>query len=339
MGADSANTSRLRVLVVGVGFMGRLHATVVRDSRLAVLCGVVDRDERVAREVGRQFGALAFTDVAHAMEETQPDAAIVATPDPTHRAPAEKLLDAGVPVLVEKPLATNLEDALAITDLAETRNVPLMVGHTTRFLPRYIKAVEAVRSGQLGKPVMVITSTWGPKSLGARVAQTTNPLWHFAIHDIDLIQWVSGGVIDEVYGAQMVDSPSGVSLFAATGILTGETSFHLSTGWTLPDSASPRWDLKIHCEEGLIQAMWSTDGVTIYKTGGIHEVDCYLWPTLYGRIEGSLKYQDDHFLQSVLDDTPFVIRPQQALAAVRSAATLELATTRHTQEGPVRYPR
>lgn len=317
----------MRVLVVGVGFMGRLHARTVQGSRLATLCGVVDRNEVVANAVGADMGVPAFTDLTRAIQETAPYAAIVATPDPAHREPAETVMRAGVHALIEKPLATTLEDAEAIVKLAEERGLRMMTGHLTRFYPRYTQAAAAVHSGDLGKPVIVTTSTWGPKSLGARVSNTTSPLWHFAIHDIDTIQWITGGVIDEIDGAQIVESSSGVSAFAATGNLTTGTSFHLATGWTLPDTAAPRWDLKVHCERGVVQATWSTDGVTTYTPDTAQEMDCLAWPTLYGQIEGALRQEIDHFLSAIIDCTPFVITPEGAIKAVRSAVMLEKAST------------
>lgn len=317
----------MKILVVGVGFMGSMHARAVQESRMANLCGVVDRSEAVGRVVGAELGTAAFTDLTLAIEQTNPDAAIIATPDRAHREPAEIAIRAGLSVLVEKPLATTLDDAEAIVGFAQERGVRLMTGHLARFYPRYTRAADAVRSGDLGKPIMVTTSTWGLKSLGSRVSNTTNPLWHFAIHDIDIIQWITGGVIDQVDGAQFVESSSGASAFAATGRLTTGGGFHLAAGWTLPDSAAPRWDLKVHCEHGVVQAMWSTDGLTSYTSNGAREMECLGWPTINGRIEGALRCESDHFLGSLVDDTPFVITPEEAVNAVRSAVALEKAST------------
>lgn len=319
----------MKILIVGVGFMGSLHARIVHGSRRATLCGVVDRSETVAEAVGKEFDVPAFTDLGRAIEETRPDAAIIATPDPAHREPVETAIDAGVPVLVEKPLATTLEDAEAIVRLAQGRGVRLMTGHSTRFYPRYIQVAEKVWSGELGEPVMVTASTWGPLSVGKRVSSTTTPLWHFAIHDIDLIQWITGGLIDEVDGAQLVESASsGVSVFAATGSLTTGNCFSLVTGWTLPDSAHPRWDLKVHCQRGMVQASWSSDGVTSYTDDGVQEGDCLAWPTLYGRIEGSLRREVEHFIGAIMDGTPFLIAPEEAVNAVRGAVLLDTACVR-----------
>lgn len=315
----------LRVLVVGVGFMGSLHARTLRSSRQATLCAVVDRSQSAADTAAAEFGVPAYTDLAQAIEETRPDAAIIATPDPFHREPVETAIEAGLAVLIEKPLATTTADAEAIVELATQRGTRLMTGHIGRFYPRYVATADAVHSGRLGKPVMVTASTWGQTALGARVSGMTNPLWHFAIHDIDTLQWVTGGVVSEVHGAQIVESASGVSVFAATGTLSTGAGFHLAAGWTLPGKAAPRRDVKVHCEQGVVEATWRTDGVTVTAEDGAQEADCMAWPTLHGAVEGALRLELDHFVSAVIDGTPFVITPEDAVNAVRSAAMLEQA--------------
>lgn len=317
----------MRILVVGVGVMGSLQARAVQTLPGATLCAVMDLDSQVAESAGAEFGVPAFTDLPRALAESVAEAVIIATPDPFHREPAEAVIQAGLPLLVEKPLATTVDDAEAMVGLAAERGVRLMTGHVTRFYPRYIQAVAAVQSGAVGKPLMVTTSTWGPRSLGARVAATTTPLWHFGIHDIDLIQWLTGGVLQDIDGAQLVESASGASAFAATGTLSTGAGFHMATGWTLPDSAAPRWDLKVHCESGLVQATWSGDGVTLYTADAAQELDCLAWPTLYGQVDGALRRELEHFVTAVRDNTPFLVSPDDALSAVRSAHRLEKATT------------
>lgn len=316
----------MRALVVGVGLMGTLHARALLGSRRARLCGIVDCSQDTANTVGSDLGVTAFTDLVRAIESTQPDVAIVATPDSAHRESAETLIRAGVATLIEKPLATTLEDAAAIVGEAHEGGVRIMVGHLGRFYSRYIQVADAIHSGRFGKPVLVTTSTWGPRSRGDRVSATTNPLWHFGIHDIDTVQWITGASIEEIDGAQLVESHSGVSSFAAIGSLSSGTSFDMVTGWTLPDTASPRWDLKLHCEYGLVQATWSSDGVTCYGANGQQELDCLAMPLSYGRVAGALRDEVEHFLTAVAEGTPFAISTEEAVSAVRSAALLEKAS-------------
>lgn len=315
----------LQVLVVGAGFMGSLHARVLQHTRRANLVGVVDRREPVAREVGAARGVPGFTDLNEAIEQTRPDAAVIATPDPAHRVPTEVAVDAGLAVLVEKPLATTVPDAEAMVAHAGRRGTRLMTGHLGRFHPRWAAVADTVRSGRLGRPVLVTAATWGFTSLGARVADTTNPLWHFAIHDIDTVRWATGGVVEEVHGAQFVTSTTGSSAFIATARLSTGAALQLATGWTFPGTGHPRRDLKVHCEHGVAEATWSSDGVTVTTADDSSEPDCMAWPELHGRVAGALHLELEHFVDALLDDTEFVITPEEAVDAVRSAEALERA--------------
>lgn len=321
----------LRVLVVGAGLMGSLHARALRGAARAVLCGVVDRDASVAGRAGATFGVPAHTDLREALAHTRPDAVVVATPDPAHRAVAEAAAAEGLALLVEKPLATTESDAEAIVAAAERHGVPLMTGHVLRFDLRYAQVADAVRDGVTGRVVLVDAGRFGRVSLGARVSGTTSPLWHFLIHDIDVVQWIGGGVIAEVDGAGSVESPAGLSAFTATGSLTSGARFQLAAGWTLPEGGlSPRMTLRVHGERAHVDLSAEEEGLVIAGARRADRGQGSVWPLVRDRIEGSLRREVDHFAAAVLDGTPFVITPQEALAAVRSAAALERAAGTRT---------
>lgn len=316
----------LRVLVVGCGLMGSLHARAVRGCARAEVCGVVDRDPAVAAVLGTELGVPAHTDLHRAIAETRPDAVVVATPDPAHRAVAEVAAAAGLALLVEKPLATTESDAEAIVATASHHGVPLMTGHLLRFDLRYAQVAEAVRAGTTGRLVLLDAARFGRISVGTRVSATTTPLWHFLIHDIDVVQWIGGGVVDEIDGAGAVESPAGLSAFTATGRLSTGARFHLAAGWTLPEgSLVPRMTLSVHGERAHVDLVAGEEGLVIADDGRAHRGQSSAWPTVHGRIEGALRREIDHFVAAVLDGTPFVITPEEALAAVRSAAALERA--------------
>lgn len=316
----------VRVLVVGAGFMGSLHARTVHGSRQARLCGVVDRDASVARALGAELGVAAFTDLGRAIEETAPHAAIVATPDPAYRASAETAIEAGLALLVEKPLATTVSDAEAITRLAKEHGTRLMPGHLLRFDLRYAQLADAVRAGDLGRPVVVDAARWGLKTFGARVSDVTSPLWHFLIHDIDAVQWIGGSVIQHVDGAVRVDSAAGLSAFTATGALASGAVFQLAAGWTLPAGCpSPRMTFELHGERAHANLVAHDEGLTVADEERVSRGEGAGWPTFHGRIDGMLRREIEHFVSALADDTPFAVTPEEAVDAVRGAVALELA--------------
>jgi predicted dehydrogenase len=124
---------KTRVAVVGVGYLGRFHAEKYAAEPGVDLIGVVDIDVERARQAAARFGCRAFSDAReiHGLV----DCASVVVPTPLHRTVGTGLLEAGVDVLVEKPIAATLAEARDLVRTAEERGRILQVGHLERFNP------------------------------------------------------------------------------------------------------------------------------------------------------------------------------------------------------------
>ncbi len=133
---------RVAVGVVGVGHLGRHHARIYAAHPEARLVAVADRDLERARAVALEHDCEAHADVAALLGRVE--AASVAVPTVHHREVAERLLAAGADVLVEKPIASTLEEADAILEAARVAGRFVMVGHTERFNPAVIALARAV---------------------------------------------------------------------------------------------------------------------------------------------------------------------------------------------------
>ena len=181
-------SERLRVLVVGAGYMGRAHARVVREiSREleADLVGIVDRDPHAARRASNAFGVPGYTELDRALAETRPSVAIVATPTRTHIDVAEKLLEAGVErLLIEKPLDSDFDKAEAFAERWRSRSGDIMVGYIERFNPAYRLALEEVSSGSLGRLLTLYARRVGPFTTRVMDVGVTLDL---ATHELDLL--------------------------------------------------------------------------------------------------------------------------------------------------------
>jgi predicted dehydrogenase len=127
--------SRLRLAVIGVGHLGREHARIVAGLPEAELVGVADTNGDQAEAVARRLSTRPFTNHRPLLDEV--DAAIIAVPTRHHHAVAADFLRHGVPVLVEKPLASNLAEAQELVELARRHGAMLQVGHIERFNPAF----------------------------------------------------------------------------------------------------------------------------------------------------------------------------------------------------------
>lgn len=131
----------LPVAVIGVGYLGKFHAEKYASSEKANLIGVVDIDGDRAREIGQSVGAPAFTDYHELFGRIR--CASIAVPTRYHHQVARDFLDAGIDVLVEKPLTANLTEANELVALAAAKGALLQVGHLERFNPA-IRRLEGV---------------------------------------------------------------------------------------------------------------------------------------------------------------------------------------------------
>jgi predicted dehydrogenase len=163
---------------VGCGHFGRFHAQKYHELPEVELVAVVDSDPRIACALASELGVEASGEVAALAGRI--DAASVVVPTRDHRAVAGELLDLGVHVLVEKPLAGTLDDAAALVELAVARGRILQVGHLERF-----NAAIMALADVLGEPMFVEShrlASFKPRGTDVDV------ILDLMIHDIDLIQ-------------------------------------------------------------------------------------------------------------------------------------------------------
>jgi predicted dehydrogenase len=190
-----AMTAEKRVLVVGAGTMGRAWARMLADGRPAgaALAGVVDVDGARALELANATGTRAFGDIATAVRETQPDAAYVATPDALHRVPVEELASLGVDILVEKPLATTVEDGLAMVEAVRAAGVHAEVNWLQRWSSPFAEAMRAIAAGELGE-IRLFNSRLNHPVTSPRErlhwSGGTTPAWFLMSHLLDLALWL-----------------------------------------------------------------------------------------------------------------------------------------------------
>ena len=181
----------LKIGVAGAGVMGRNHARVLAELRDVELTTVFDPDAVTAEGVAAAYGATAVT-TAEAFVAAGLDAAVIATPNRFHAELGVALLNAGVHVLVEKPIAATVADAQAMIDAAKANNRVLMVGHVERFNP----AVDTVKRAIDGDEIISIQITRvGP--FPPRMGEV-GVVIDLAVHDIDIIRHLTGSEIVEV---------------------------------------------------------------------------------------------------------------------------------------------
>lgn len=188
--------SEVGIAVVGAGGWGK---NIVRTvARLGALKAIVDPDAKRAGELAATHGARLLP-LEEALVDPAVDAFIVAAPAHLHFRLAEKILDAGKDVYVEKPLALATADGRKLVELAEAGDRVLMVGHLLQYHNGFVKLLELARKGEFGRLVEVYSNRL---NMG-KIRREEDALWSLAPHDISMILALAGEEPDKIVAHEM----------------------------------------------------------------------------------------------------------------------------------------
>jgi predicted dehydrogenase len=215
--ASSPHTP-VRLGLVGAGGHGQTQQTAIERTETARLDVVYDVDTAAAEAAARRFDCPAAPSYDALLGQAGLDAVVIATPNPLHREQAERAFEAGLDVLVEKPLATTVTDGQAMIEAAERTGGLLMVGHDMRRGGPARQTRQLLAEDKLGTPVSMEIHFSTPTArtlsadswrLGAE-QRTALPILQLGIHGIDLVHAFFGPIQTVFARARSVQAPEGV---------------------------------------------------------------------------------------------------------------------------------
>ncbi|WP_324669517.1 Gfo/Idh/MocA family protein [Geochorda subterranea] len=252
-----------RVMVVGAGIMGGMHARAVASRGDLRLVAVVDSLPGAAEALAGRLGAAWYTDVGDAIDAQRPQVVVLATPDWAHRGPFEACLRGDVEtIIVEKPLATTVEDAEAMVRAAASKGVMVLVNYSNRCDPLLVATRWAVEAGLVGDPVYldlrldddvsVPRGLWGGRS--REWAARSSPLHFLLPHLVDLAAWLLGGVRLHVRAASATSRvlPDSLDLVEILGSTPAGTAVRLKSEWVRHSSSLVEFDISITGSRGTV---------------------------------------------------------------------------------------
>jgi predicted dehydrogenase len=183
--------NKIRVAVVGAGVFGRHHLRVLSQSLNATVAGVVDADPERAAQAAAEHNCLTYATIEELKGAA--DAAVVAVPTSVHAEVGCELLEAGIDVLVEKPIASDLVQARRLVGTAERNGRILQVGHLERFNPA-VAALKKMVTVPLFFEIHRL-SLFSPRSLDVDV------VLDLMIHDLDIVLDLAGALPEEIRAA------------------------------------------------------------------------------------------------------------------------------------------
>jgi len=196
--------------LVGAGFIGPVHAANLATHPRARLTWVIDLDLRAAETLAGKHGAHAGRDLGEALADQAVGAVMVCTPPRTHAPIIEAAARAGKAIFCEKPIDLDPARVDACADVLAQTRVPFCVGFNRRFDPTHRALHDAIRSGEIGRPEMLILSSRDPEiSPPDYVAAMPDGIFYDTmIHDFDMLRWLLDDEPVEIYAttACMLDT-------------------------------------------------------------------------------------------------------------------------------------
>jgi UDP-N-acetylglucosamine 3-dehydrogenase len=185
----------MRVAVIGGGAMGQHHIRIYSEMKDVELVGICDTDRNRAISLAKSNNTTPYFDHNELLKHDL-DAVSIVVPTTFHSRVALDVINSGTHLLVEKPIADTLKNADAMIAAAHDAKLKLMVGHIERFNPAVSKLKEIVDSGMLGKIVSISSRRVGPFNPRIR---DVGIIMDLGVHDIDVISYLYGKKINEVY--------------------------------------------------------------------------------------------------------------------------------------------
>jgi UDP-N-acetylglucosamine 3-dehydrogenase len=224
------------------------------------IVGVAETYEPSLKHAVSRFHVPGYSDYREMVEKARPDVVAVVVPTHLHFEVASYLLDRGINVLVEKPMTSTVEEALALIQLARARGVKLAVGHVERFNPAVIAVSQHLLAGELGKIFHLHARRLGPFPPRIRDVGVTLDL---ATHDIDVMRYLADAEVEHVYSeTQRHIHTRHEDLLLGVLRFTNQAIGVLDVNWLTPTKVR---ELSITGEKGMYLINYLTQDVYFYE--------------------------------------------------------------------------
>jgi len=307
---------RLRLAVIGAGFWGRNHVRVLSEIPEAELVAVCDINRERAESISRKYNIKAYADSRDLYRKEDFDAVTICVWSTNLYSKAMEALNAGKHVLVEKPMASRVDEAEKMLEAAESAGLHLTVGFIERFNPAVKRLKEAIKEGRIGRPVSATgkrVSKWPERIGDVGVVKDT------AIHDIDLMRFIFEEDPITVYARagrlrhKMFEDYAQVML-----AFPDEKSAFLEANWLTPYKVRK---LTVTGSEAIITVDYITQEIII-ETSNQTLIPRYKW-------EEPLKLELQHFVNSILNNDKPIVTGLDGVKALKIAEAILESAEKH----------
>ena len=327
----------MKVGLLGAGRIGALHAGVLaRDPGVdEILVGDADmqRAEEVAQEVGGEAGRI------EAVLGAGPDAVVIAASTPAHAPLIRASVEAGIPAFCEKPIALGYEETVEIAREVEASGATLQVGFQRRFDAGYAEARRLIETGAIGTIYSLRLATHDPDPPPEEYIPASGGIFRdLHIHDFDILRWLTGGEVEDVYAAGSVRN---FDFFAEHGdVDTSAALIRMKDGVVAVLTGGRHDPLGYDVRS---EVFGSRDSVAVGMDRrtplrsiepGITSSEKTAYPNFQDRFLDAYRAEMEHFLSLVRGEVYNPCTAVDALEALRIAMAADLSLAEHRPVSP-----
>ncbi len=307
---------KLKMGVIGTGHMGRNHVRNLAEDKRFDLVGIYDTNSDQAKEIAYKYDVSAFNSLDELLDEVE--AVVIAVPSSLHKETALKVAKHNVHALVEKPLATTVEDAKAIAGEFAGRNLKLAVGHIERFNPVFR---ELKKLSEPDKIIYIEACRYSPFNGSGRITDTT-VVEDLMIHDVDLVCALMGEKTPSSLHGRGESVTSGHTDFASC-MMDFEGNAHAIVNASRISQNKER-SITVHMEHSCIHADLLAKTLEIFKstnlTIDLEKDNSYVQDSVIQKIfvpiEEPLRAELIAFYEAVVNDSPVEVNGDVGIRAI-----------------------
>ncbi len=314
---------KLKIGLVGIGFIGKLYARILFEARNAELVSVCDVDESLAKKISEKYSCNFHKDYESMFGKENLDAICICTPDESHCEIAMSAAKHSLDILLEKPIAKTYSESIKIVEAVKKAKRRIMIGHVLKFDPRYTKLQEAIDNDEFGNIIHMYFRRTNPRKNCSDLGGKISIFHYIGVHDFEMMCSYARSNPKRVF-SQMVSK-------VATKILIVKTQFFqllilkdgslgmIELSWALPNNSALGINAFVEVagskSVGYINIM--DQGLSILNDNNLYYVDTLHWPQYNNMIMGDLKEEIHHFINATIDNKPYIVKTENAIKAVK----------------------
>lgn len=318
--------STINIVIIGAGDIARKrHVPAIQIATNGVLYGIFDTSVERTHQWAEEYNTKPFDTFDAVLQDPDVDAVLISTPPIAHVPLSVAAIEAGKHVLLEKPMATSVEEARKIVTALEKRpDIKFMMLHIQRFYDPHQKAKELLERGEIGKLLTIRSFLCNAdKTLLQGIKKTPwhNSLHNVGIHRLDLMRWLVGDDVKEVFCHRSCLLDTAGADDHTVGILQYE---HGVVGTMICSRTSFNGEDRstiLTGTDGTITTYARQHEVLVEKLNG--ERQYYDFPTAHPQSYLELTNAHERFFQCILDDTPSPISANDGVESIRILSALD----------------